>query len=262
MRKYWELLKSQIKVDTAYNAWYWAGTVSMILRMLIIYSFWHAVYENQTMIEGMSLNTMITYVIMALTLNNYTAGVGSQLANNVRDGSVAIELMRPYNLLDKLVALDLGNKVTGTIREAIPMLLIAYFFIGMNAPQHWTGLLLFLFSAMLGILIGTQLDLVIGIMAFWLLNIWGLRVLRSAILLFFSGALLPISLFPEWLQSISKFLPFQSMVYIPVSIYTGQITGVAATYAILIQFLWLVGIFVAIRFVWSIAIRRVTIFGG
>ncbi|QMV42003.1 ABC transporter permease [Cohnella cholangitidis] len=262
MRKYWEMTKSQIKIDTAYTAWYWAGTASMILRMLIIYAFWHAVYENRTTLDGMPLDMMITYVILAAALSNYTAGVGTQLANNVRDGSVAIELMRPYNLLDKLVALDLGNKITGTVREALPLMLIAYFFIGINAPSQWIDFPIFLLSALLGILIGAQLDLVVGIMAFWLINIWGMRVLRNAIFLFFSGGLLPITMFPQWLQTLSRFLPFQSMVYVPVSIYTGQIAGSDIFYAILIQLLWLCGIFAAIRLAWSVAIRKVTIFGG
>ncbi|MFC5701380.1 ABC transporter permease [Cohnella faecalis] len=262
MKKYWEMMKSQIKVDTAYNAWYWAGTVSMILRMLIIYAFWHAVYENRTTIGEMPIDTMITYVVLAMALNNYMAGVGNQLAGNVRDGGVAVELMRPYNLLDKLVALDLGNKVSGTLREALPMMLVAYLFIGINAPNSWADFPLFIVSAALGILIGTQLDLVLGIAAFWLLYIWGLRVLRNAIFLFFSGALLPISMFPEWLQTVSNFLPFQWMVYVPVSIYTGKIAGIEAVYAIGIQIVWLAGIYAAIRLAWSFAIRKVTIFGG
>ncbi|MGF7047906.1 ABC-2 type transport system permease protein [Paenibacillus sp. DS2015] len=262
MRKYWEMMKSQIKIDTAYSGWYWSSTASMILRMLIIYAFWHAVYENRTTIEGMPLDIMITYVVLAMVLNNYLAGVGTQLGNSVRDGSVAIELMRPYNLLDKLVALDLGDKISGTIREAVPLLIIAYLFMGINTPNHWTDFILFLLSALLGILIGTQLDLAVGIMAFWLTNIWGLRMLRNAIILFFSGGLLPITMFPEWLQMASRFLPFQYMIYVPVSIYTGQISGLDALYALLVQIFWLILVFVIIRLTWSLAIRKVTIFGG
>lgn len=262
MKKYWEMMKSQIKVDTAYSAWYWASTASIILRMLIIYAFWHAVYENRTTISDMPLDMMITYVVLAMLLNNYVSGVGNQLASNVRDGSVAIELMRPYNLLDKLVALDLGSKLSGTIREALPMLVIAYIFLGLNGPASWEALPLFLLSAVTGVLIGTQLDLVLGILAFWLLYIWGLRMLRNAILMFFSGALVPISLFPQWLQTVSNFLPFKSMVYVPVSIYTGQLAGSDAYQAIAIQFVWLIAIIVGIRLAWSYAIRKVTIFGG
>jgi ABC-2 type transport system permease protein len=262
MRKYWEILKSQIKLDMAYSAWYWASTTSTILRMLVIYAFWHAVYASQATVNGMSLHSMITYIVFATLLNGYVAGVGVQLANSVRDGSVAIELMRPYNLLDKLVALDLGNKVTSTVRNTLPMLLIAFLFMGIDGPTSWTALPLFIISATLGILIGTQLDLILGILAFWLEYVWGLRVLRNAILLFFTGSLVPISMFPHGLQTVSKMLPFQSMVYVPVSIYTGQISGNAVLSAIIEQAFWLIGIFCGIRLCWSYAIRKVTIFGG
>ncbi|WP_410771682.1 ABC transporter permease [Fontibacillus sp. BL9] len=262
MRKYWEMMKSQIKLDTAYTAWYWAGSASVIFRMLIIYAFWHAVFENRTTVGDMSLQAMITYTMLATLLNNYMSGVGSQLANQVRDGSVAIELMRPYNLLDKLVALDLGSKISGTIRETLPMLLIAYLFLGVSAPASWEAVPMFLLSALLGILIGTQLDLIIGIMAFWLDYVWGLRVLSGAITLFFTGALVPISMFPEWLRVLSGFMPFQSMVFVPVSIYTGQLSGLAALQALGVQLAWLVGIIAVMRTVWSFAIRKVTIFGG
>lgn len=262
MRKYFEMMKSQIKVDTAYTAWYWAGSASMILRMLIIYAFWQAVFANRTTVSDMTLEAMITYTMLATLLNNFTAGVGTQLAGQVRDGSVAIELMRPYNLLDKLVALDIGYKITGVIREVLPMLVIAYVFLGVSAPASWEAIPLCLLSAAIGILIGTQLDLIIGIAAFWLDYVWGLRVMRGAILVFFTGALVPITMFPEWLQKLSYFLPFQSMVYVPVSIYTGHLSGLPALEAIAVQLLWLIGIAAGIRVVWLFAIRRVTIFGG
>jgi ABC-2 type transport system permease protein len=262
MRKYWEMLISQMKINMAYSAWYWASTFSSLLQLIIIYYFWHAVYDNSATIENMPLNTMITYVVIAKLLGNYVAGVGDQLAANIRDGSVAIELMRPYDLLSKLVAIDLGFKLTSTVRDALPMLLLAFVFLGINLPQSYEAGILFVFSTIIGILIGTQFDLIVGVLAFWTINVWGLRVLRNAIMMFFTGSLIPISLFPEWLQTISQFLPFQSMVYVPVSIYTGTLSGQEAYLAMGIQLFWLIGIFILVRLVWSIALRKVTIFGG
>src|ERR1700730_17037279 len=195
MKKYWEMAKSQIKVDLAYSAWYWAGAFATIINLLIMYAFWHAVYQGKSELANMTLGTMLTYVVIAMMLGNYVAGVGNQLANNIRDGSVAIELMRPYDLLLKLVSLDLGFKVTASIRNTLPMLLIAFLFLHIQAPASFLSGILFVISACIGILIGTQFDLIVGVIAFWTVNIWGVRVLRSAILQFFTGSLIPISLF-------------------------------------------------------------------
>ncbi|MBW7477260.1 ABC-2 family transporter protein [Paenibacillus oenotherae] len=262
MRKYWELMKSQIKLDSAYTIWYWSGTASTILRVFVIYAFWSAVYDNRVEITGIPLSTMLTYVVLATLLSNYSAGVGYELANRVRNGEVAIELMRPYDLMHKLVALDLGTKITSSVRNTLPIIILSFIFIGINLPHTWFAGPLSILSAIIGVFIGAQLDMIIGILAFWVFYIWGLRILRNAILLFFSGALLPISLFPDWLQTVSTFLPFQSIVYVPVAIYTGQITGSDIYFSILMQLVWLVVIFGIIRLLWSFALRRVTIFGG
>lgn len=262
MRKYWEMIKSQIKIGTAYTAWFWAGTFSTIVYMLVIYYFWHAVYENQTEVANMQLSTMITYTVLAMMLGQYVTGVGDQLARSIKDGSVAIELMRPYDFLLKLVALDLGDKITSTMRDTLPMLLVAYTFLGISKPHSWEAAGLFVISSLLGVLIGTQFDLFAGVFAFWTVNVWGLGVLKRAILLFFTGSLIPVSLFPHWLQQVSFFLPFQSMVYVPVSIYTGTISGVNAYIAIGEQIVWLAAAYLIVRFIWSKALKQVTIFGG
>ncbi|MFN7250457.1 MAG: ABC transporter permease [Anaerobacillus sp.] len=262
MRKYLEFMKVMMKVETAYAAWYWAGTFATVVQLLILYYFWNAVYENRTTIADMPLEMMLTYMVIAMLMSEYVSGVGNQLAEDIREGNIAIELMRPYHLLNKLVAMDIGFKLSSSLRSALPMFMIAIFFIGIYIPTSIEGWLLFSISAVLGVLLGAQIDLIIGVVAFWTINIWGLRVFKEAIIRFFSGALIPISLFPMWFQTLSQYLPFQSMVFVPVSIYTGALSGSAAYMAIAIQFGWLVAIFTFVRVIWALAVRKVTIFGG
>ncbi|PEZ02908.1 hypothetical protein CN326_19130 [Bacillus sp. AFS018417] len=262
MRKYWEMLKVQIKLDASYAAWYWAGTFAIIVKLCTLYYFWTAVYENKQTVGALSLTNMLTYMVIALLLEQYVSGVGDNLARMIKQGDIALELMKPYHLLDKLVAMDIGQKISNSIRTTFPMLLFSIWFIGIELPQSLESFGLFIISVILGILIGTQLDLIIGILAFWTINVWGLRLLRDSIIQFCSGALVPLSLYPHWFQEISIFLPFQSMVYIPVSIYTGSISGSAAYMAIATQFIWFMLIAVLARFLWALAIRKITIFGG
>ncbi|HHP1111511.1 MULTISPECIES: ABC transporter permease [Bacillus cereus group] len=262
MRKYWEMLKLQIKLDTSYVFWYWAGTFAIIVKLCTLYYFWTAVYENKETVGALSLSNMLTYMVIALLLEQYVSGVGTNLAKMIKHGDVAMELMKPYHLLDKLVAMDIGQKISNSIRTTFPMLLFAIWFVGIKLPQSLESCGLFIISVVLGILIGTQLDLIIGILAFWTVNIWGLRLLRESVIQFCSGALVPLSLYPQWFQEISMFLPFQSMVYVPVSIYTGSLLGDEAYMAITTQFIWLFLITMLVRFLWALSIRKITIFGG
>ncbi|MFE7061310.1 ABC transporter permease [Sutcliffiella sp. NPDC057660] len=263
MSKYWELLKSQIKIETAYIAWYWADVVSTLLRLSIMYFFWLAVYQNRTEISAISFDSMITYVVIAMMLESYVSGAGDQLARNIKNGDIALELLKPYDYLTKLIFMDFGSKANSFVRTTIPMFIVAMVFIGIQAPLSWQSFLLFLPSMIIGVLIGTQLDLIIGVLAFWTVNVWGLRVLREAVIKFFSGALIPLTLFPDWFQQVSSFLPFQAMIFVPVAIYTGQIPfGTEALMAVATQFFWLVALFFLVRIVWSQAVKKVTVFGG
>ncbi|RSK26274.1 hypothetical protein EJF36_05045 [Bacillus sp. HMF5848] len=262
MRKYIKIAKSQMQVASTYSAWYWAGSASTVMQLLIMYFFWHAVYENRTSINSISLSSMLTYVVIAMLLSRFVSGVGNLLSENISNGNVAIELLRPYDLIFKMIAIDAGEKVTVIIREALPMIIVAVIFLQITMPVSFLSGILFTVSAVLGICIGTLFDFIVGVLAFWTINIWGLRVLKEAMVTFFSGALIPIILFPDWLKALSQYLPFQAMVYTPVSIYTGILTGTDMYVAIAMQIVWVAVLYIAVRLIWLVAMKKITIFGG
>ena len=262
MRKYWELAKSQIKVDIAYISLHWTSMCSGILKVFLLFYFWKAVYANRSTINEMNFSTMITYVIIALMLESYVSGVGNNLSRGIKNGEIANELLKPYHYLDKLVSLDIGFKISNLIRISFPMFLISVLVLRVELPGSPVSLFLFLISALFGVLIGTQLDLLIGILAFWTTNTWGIKILRDSIIKFFSGALVPLTLFPQWFQIIGDYLPFKHMIFIPVSIYVGQFNTHESINCLLFQFLWLILLFSIVRIVWMLSIRKITIFGG
>ncbi|WP_286166075.1 ABC transporter permease [Peribacillus frigoritolerans] len=262
MTKYLMFAKSQMQINTAYSAWYWSGTISSVMRLMIMFYFWHAVYAGKDTIQNLTLQDMLTYIVVAMFIQGYVSGAGNELAQEIRHGNIAIELMRPYDVIFKLIFMDFGGKITHLFRETLPLMVIAFIFIHITMPASPEAASLFVISAGLGIWIGTFFDLMIGIVAFWTVNVWGLRVLKEGVITFFSGALVPITLFPGWLETISSYLPFQAMVFTPVSIYTGIIDGQDAYMAVLIQLGWCLGMFLVMKLIWAQAIKKVTIFGG
>lgn len=251
-----------MQISAAYSAWYWASMVSVVLRILIMFYFWNAVYANQSSIQELSLQEMLTYVIIAMFVQGFVSGAGNELAQEIKQGQIAIELMRPYDYLFKMIFMDFGQKASFLIRETIPMALIAFLFVKISPPDSAEELILFLISTALGIWIGTFFDMLIGILAFWTVNVWGVRVLKEGVITFFSGALIPLTLFPDWLERGMLFLPFQAMVFTPVSLYTGLINGTDAWAAIGIQLFWTAALFILLKVLWNLAVRKVTIFGG
>lgn len=81
--------------------------------------------------------------------------------------------------------------------------------------------------------------------------IFGMRMVKEALLAFLTGQLIPISFFPEALREVFDFLPFSSMVYTPVMIYLGKYTGRTLGFMLLRQALWVVILYALGSLIWK-----------
>jgi ABC-2 type transport system permease protein len=72
----------------------------------------------------------------------------------------------------------------------------------------------------------------------------------------------PLTFFPDWLETIAQALPFQGIVYIPAAIYLGRVQGEEALRLVSLQLAWVLVLWVAGRLLWRRGIRQVTVHGG
>jgi ABC-2 type transport system permease protein len=78
----------------------------------------------------------------------------------------------------------------------------------------------------------------------------------------FSGYLFPIDLFPPWLRTASDWLPFRSIIGLPVELATGAVDVSRALPLLARQFGWAFG-FMALAFsLWHRGVKRYQAFGG
>ncbi len=77
-----------------------------------------------------------------------------------------------------------------------------------------------------------------------------------------SGALIPLVFFPDLVQKIIQVLPFSSIIYTPVMIYLGKLSGMDVAYFILLQLFWLLVMVMLSRTVWKAVVKSLTILGG
>ena len=259
---YYRYALSSLHLDAAYPAWYWSFMFVTFSKLILMVSFWEAVFDGRELLNDWTMTALMTYAVLSMLLNEYIGGPAWELSALIRQGQVAIELLRPYDILWRLTAQEYGHKFSNALRTAVPLLAVMAFFFPLEGPQSSLGFSIFIGSVLFAIVLGGLVDLLIGMMAFWLENMWGLRVFKSALFLFFTGALIPINLFPEWLQTVCAWTPFPSLVYTPIAIYTGKLSGDAMWFGLGMQLIWLVVIYTVVRVVWRIALRRVTVFGG
>jgi ABC-type uncharacterized transport system permease subunit len=106
------------------------------------------------------------------------------------------------------------------------------------------------------------LNVLIGLVAFWTLEMNGFRMIYRLVGNFATGALIPLWFMPGGLRTVIELLPFQAIAFVPVSIYVGEPATGSVWTALLLQAFWVLALALVIRWVWSQAFRHAVIQGG
>lgn len=117
-------------------------------------------------------------------------------------------------------------------------------------------------SCIMSFLIYVLFDFCFGMIAFFTTYIFGLRMVKEALLGFLTGQLIPISFFPETVRRVFDFLPFSSMIYTPVMIYLGKYTGSTLMFMLLRQAVWVVFLYLLGSLIWKKVTKRLVVLGG
>jgi ABC-2 type transport system permease protein len=261
--KYIEMIRIRFLMMLAYRTNYYTGILIYSINIGAYYFLWTAIYAGKEEIQGLSVSQMTAYVAISwMARAFYFNNLDREMAMEIMEGKVAVELIRPYNYLGMKTMEGLGEGIFRLFLFSLPGLVIVYLIF----PIHFTWDLsvwgLFALSILLSFFINTELNLLTGITTFFLYNNAGLIRAKRVIIDLFSGLLLPISFFPGWVQSIMKFLPFQGISYVPSMIFTKGFSHQEAWAAIGQQFIWVVILILPIQLLWYIAKKQLIIQGG
>ena len=219
------LFVSKIRIQTALA--YRFNVISTILiQCLIMYAmscFWIAAYGGAQTISGVDRQDMITYTTISVIMGNLlTMGVQNRIAQSVRTGSVALDLLKPVNIYGVYLAEDLGDCAAAFFQKALPLLLVGTVMFGFPAPASPLHFLLFFLSFAIGYFINWVLAALLGLCAFKTLYLGPLANAKGFIMKLLSGSIFPLWFFPAGFRKVLELLPFMNIYQLPLGIYIGQ----------------------------------------
>jgi ABC-2 type transport system permease protein len=132
----------------------------------------------------------------------------------------------------------------------------------MTLPTSVPPFALGLVSVLLGAAVSFGCVYAIHVLGFWLVETRGLQLLYMVLSGFFAGLFVPLALFPGWLHALAYATPFPSVLMTPVDVLSGQVTGLAAAHAVLVQVAWLGGVLLLGRLLTSAGLHRLEVQGG
>ena len=241
-----------------------AGLTTNFFFLLVHIFVYTAFYAASTEPQPLSLNEIITYFVLcqvSFMLMPFW-GARSEVTQAIKDGSVALQLTKPVDFHAYWFADECGRACYFLLMRGCPTFLISILFFEVTIPQQFTVFMAFAVSMVVAIFMSTAITITIFSSAFWTLDTSGISGMSGSVIMLFSGMLVPIALWPEWLAHIAEWLPFAGLIDVPFSIYLGKITGVAIWMAIGKQMMWYL-IFIALgRFFLHRGFSRLVIQGG
>lgn len=263
MAKYMEMIRIRFLMMLAYRTNYYSGILIYSINIGAYYFLWTAIYGGKENIQGLSVIQMTTYIAVSwMARAFYFNNIDREIAQEIKEGKVAVELIRPYNYLGMKTMQALGEGIFRIAFFSLPGMVI----VGLIFPLQLSNDLgvwgLFAISLFFSFIINTQINLLTGIMTFFLFNNDGLIRAKRVVIDLFSGLLLPISFYPVWAQDVMKFFPFQAISYIPSMIFTEGINGNAILESLLFQGVWCIILMIPIQLLWMLARKQLIVQGG
>lgn len=238
------------------------GIVLTGITIYLLTILWKAAYGDRTEVDGVSIQQMLVYLTIAnLQLRFLTPEVDQEIEERIREGQIGFDLNRPLPYPFQLVAGALGQMV-GLLPMLVVAIPVAFVFGELQPPTSVGAGLAYAASLAFAWIVAVELNMIIGLVGFWTLEMTGFKMMYRLIGNFATGALIPLWFMPDIFRNIVQVLPFQAIAYIPVSIYVGNpaMGGIAG--ALLVQAGWAIVLVFLIQLIWSRAYRQTVIQGG
>jgi ABC-2 type transport system permease protein len=193
-----------------------------------------------------------------------------ELVQQVRSGGMALDLLRPLDLYAHWFARTFGYRVGRTLLRGAPIVLIAglaFPSLGLGAwglapPPTLESALLFGASLLAAVLLSTAITMLLHVGLMHQLTAVGVQPIVAALVTLLSGMVIPLPLFPDFLQPLLRAQPMRGLCDVPYRIYTGDIAPPDALLEIVQQLGWLALLVWLGRTLLAAATRRVVIQGG
>lgn len=264
LRTNWLILRTCIEERLVYRGDFIFATLVRFLPIVTQIFLWGAIFRGQEVLNNYTYANMVAYYLLAMVGRAFSSmpGLSSGIARDVRDGTIKKYLTQPIDMLGYLFWHRVAHKLVYYIMAALPFGLVFYlcrdYFSGW--PDGWTTAA-WGTSLVMAFLVGFLLESLIGLIAFWFLEVSSLIFVYMMINYFLSGHMIPL----DWLGEFGRwvqYLPFKYLAYFPAAVMLGKIPPEDLPGEMALEMGWIVVLLILNRVAFARGVRRYGAFGG
>lgn len=261
--KYWSIFQITLLNSLAYPGELVGRSLMIIPFMWIFYQLWKVTFSAagaaDGMINGLTLRDTLWYLMLAETIELGRPPIARTMSENVKDGSIAYILNKPYDFLLYQFSTAMGETIFRAMLNAVFGGLTIWWLVG--TPNHPEGFLIALPAILGAWVLHFAINAMIGLSAFVVEDVSAFTWIYQKLAFIFGGMLIPLDFYPQWLQNLAKLLPFSSAIYGPARLF------VTPTYDLFVsvmtlQITWIITLVIALTIVYRRGLTQLTVNGG
>jgi ABC-2 type transport system permease protein len=195
------------------------------------------------------------YFILLMLVNHVSyTWIMYEFEYRVREGILSFALLKPVHPIHSDIADNVSSKLI-----TLPFMLfiaagLAVIFHPSVSPAPW-AIAACIPVLLLAFLVRFLLEWTLAQAAFWTTRVSAINQIYFVLMLFLSGQIAPLRLFPSPIQAVASLLPFRWIISFPVELLLGRLTPVEVLTGLGAQAIWLVISFILVRIVWRAGVR-------
>ncbi|GLX01721.1 ABC-2 family transporter protein [Microtetraspora sp. NBRC 16547] len=247
------------------HATYWGAaaagaftnTVFGVLRAYVLIALWRA----RPGLGGYDVTDAVTFCFLTQAYIGpmQVFGGGLEITQRIRTGDIALDLVRPAPLIFWSLSEDLGRAGYLFLARSLPPTVVGALLFGITFPSDAAVWPAFAVSFALGVVISFGWRYIVALAICWLRDDRGIAVMSLVLTTFFSGLMLPLTIFPGRLGTLARALPWSAMVQVPADVFLGK-AGIPG--ALGFQALWAAVLLALGALLTRAARRKVVVDGG
>jgi ABC-2 type transport system permease protein len=260
-RKYWAIFQITLINSVAYPGELIGRSLMIVPFMWVFYQLWKVTYEasGADVINGLTLSNVLWYLMLAETIELGRPPLARTISENVKDGSIAYLLNKPYDFLLYQFSTSMGETIFRAVMNALFGGAVIFWLIG--PPEHPEGFLIALPAVIGAWILHFCVTVMIGLSAFLVEDVSAFMWIYQKLAFLFGGMLVPLDFYPGWLQAIARALPFSSMTYGPARLFVTPTPELFVS-VMALQVLWILLLALLLTFTYRRGVAYLTVNGG
>jgi ABC-2 type transport system permease protein len=238
--------------------------IRSLFLLVILYVFvqlWKVTFAGvgTATIAGYSFEQMIWYLIFAEAIILAAPRLTAKVEEEVKKGDIAYLLSRPMNYLLYHYSSYMGEAMVRLAVNLVVGGLLGLLLFG--RPEFGWGWLGFFIVVIGSLTVNYIVTMLLALCAFWVEETRGLDFVYNKLLFTIGGMMLPLEMFPEMLQAVCSWLPFQAVVYFAAKSAVRFDWSMMAQ-MLLIQLGWMLILSLALSAVYRKGVKKLNVNGG